>query len=94
VAGTYDGAYVRLYVDGVEDPAGPVAYDAGLITNDFKVCIGGNSEKPERCWNGLIDDVRIYNYALSQQEVSALCHGAGFDLNMQKTEVGPASKKR
>jgi len=94
VAGTYDGANVRLYIDGVEDPASPVAYDAGLITNDFNVCIGGNSEKPERCWNGLIDDVYIYNYALSQQEVRALCHGAGFDLTMQKTEDGPASTER
>jgi tetratricopeptide (TPR) repeat protein len=30
VAGTYDGANVRLYVDGAEDPGCPVAYDAGL----------------------------------------------------------------
>jgi serine/threonine protein kinase/Flp pilus assembly protein TadD len=90
VAGTYDGANVRLYVDGVEDPASPVAYDAGLITNDFNVCIGGNNEKPERCWNGLIDDVHIYNYALSQQEVSAICCGTGSDPATQKTEVGLA----
>jgi hypothetical protein len=87
VAGTYDGANIHLYVDGVEDPASPVAYDAGLITNDFNVCIGGNSEKPERCWNGLIDDVQIYNYALSQQEVSAICRGTGSDPTTQKTKV-------
>lgn len=77
VAGTYDGANVRLYVDGVEDPAGPVAHDAGLSTNNCEVRIGGNSEKPERCWNGLIDDVRIYNYALSEAEIKALYAGQG-----------------
>jgi len=74
VAGTYDGEYIRLYVDGAEDPnKSPVAYSDGMTTNDFEVCIGGNSEMPGRCWNGLIDDVRIYSYALSPQEIRAIC---------------------
>jgi len=75
--GTYDGANVRLYVDGVEDPASPVAYDAGLSDNNYEVRIGGNSERRERCWNGLIDDVRIYNYELSEAEIEALYTGQG-----------------
>jgi tetratricopeptide (TPR) repeat protein len=77
VCGTYDGAYVRLYIDGVEDPASRlnVAYSGRITSNDFDVCIGENSEEPGRYWHGLIDDVRIYSYALSQQEIKAIFSG-------------------
>jgi len=27
---------------------------------------------PNRFWNGMIDDVRIYNYALSSEEISEI----------------------
>jgi tetratricopeptide (TPR) repeat protein len=78
VCGTYDGAYVRLYIDGVEDPASrrdEASYSGRITGNDFDVCIGENSEKSERYWHGLIDDVRIYSYALSQQEIKAIFSG-------------------
>jgi hypothetical protein len=39
------------------------------------VCIGENSERPGRYWHGLIDDIRIYSYALSQQEIKAILGG-------------------
>lgn len=76
VAGTYDGATIRLYVDSREEEK-PTEYDAGLTANNCDVFIGGNSEKPERCWHGLIDDVRIYSYALSEAEIIALYTGQG-----------------
>jgi hypothetical protein len=73
VCGTFDGSRIRLYVDGVEDPGSPQKVSWGrMTTNDLPVCIGGNSEKPGRCWDGLIDDVRIYRHALSETEVKAL----------------------
>jgi hypothetical protein len=67
-AGTYDGRKISLYVDGVLD----VSEDAvGTIrTNDHEVHIGQNAEKPGRCWNGMIDDIRVYNYALSADEIA------------------------
>jgi hypothetical protein len=77
VCGTYDGANIRLYVDGVEDPNSPMANSRGITTNGEPVYIGGNSEKPGRYWNGLIDDVRIYSYALSEAEVKELYAGRG-----------------
>ena len=70
VAGTYDGAELCLYVDGQLDVS---ATTSGQINvNDHPVTIGENAEHPEREWNGLIDDVRIYSYALSQAEIKAL----------------------
>jgi len=77
VCGTYDGANIRLYVDGAEDPSSPVAYKGRITSNDFDACIGGNSEKTGYHWHGLIDDVRIYSYALNQQEIRAICGGEG-----------------
>lgn len=62
---TYDGQYHRLYVDGTE-----VAKKAqsGLIQQGGVLRIGGNS-----VWNefftGYIDEVRIYNRALTPTEV-------------------------
>jgi len=69
-AGTYDGSRISLYVDGALDVS---AEAVGRIkANDMAVYIGQNAEKPGRFWNGLIDDVRIYSYALSADEVAAI----------------------
>jgi hypothetical protein len=64
-------------VDGVEDPKSPLAYSGGITTNDEPVYIGENSEWKARKWNGLIDDVRIYSYALSKEEIKAVHAGNG-----------------
>jgi hypothetical protein len=70
VAGVYDGAELRLYIDGRLDAS---ARTQGSINIDtYPVWIGANAEKPGREWNGSIDDVRLYNYALSQDEIKAL----------------------
>jgi hypothetical protein len=34
--------------------------------------IGDNAQQPGRHWNGWIDEVRIYSYALSAAEVAEL----------------------
>jgi hypothetical protein len=70
VAGTYDGAQICLYVDDALDTS---ANAAGSINiNEQSVYIGENAQKPERFWNGLIDDVRIYDYALSADEIAVI----------------------
>jgi len=75
VCGTYDiteGA--KLYVDGVLDVE--IADTAGIALNTFDVTIGANMEdtgwKPYRLFDGMIDEVRIYNRALSADEVAFL----------------------
>lgn len=70
VCGTYDGADLRLYIDGAEDPAGPVPESEGITANDYDVLIGENQERANRYWDGMIDDVRIYNYALTADQVA------------------------
>jgi unsaturated rhamnogalacturonyl hydrolase len=62
--GIYDGSTVRLYVDGQLDGTG--AAGSVNVTND-PVYIGSRSDNLSgRAWNGQIDEVRIYNTALSQ----------------------------
>jgi len=72
VAGTYDGRRMCLYLDGeleVSCPLSPV-YDMDI--NDKPVYIGANAHWDDRKWSGLIDDIRIYNYALAPDEVADL----------------------
>ena len=70
VAGVYDGEKMYLYIDGAVDVSQTAS--GAIDTNDQPVYIGENSEKTGRCWNGLIDDVRVYNYALSEGRITAL----------------------
>lgn len=70
VAGLYDGEKMYIYIDGVVDVSQPASGAIG--TNDHPVYIGENAEMTERFWNGLIDDVRVYNYALSEGQITAL----------------------
>ncbi|MFH1372111.1 MAG: sugar-binding protein [Planctomycetota bacterium] len=69
----YDGQKMSTYVDGKLDVSRQRSDPIG--TNDFPVCIGENIEMTGRCWNGLIDDVRVYNYALSESEITAITAG-------------------
>lgn len=70
IAGTYDGSRVCLYVDGKLDVSSEAA--GSIRVNDYNVLIGANAEKPGRNFKGSIDDVRIYSYALSAEEVARL----------------------
>jgi hypothetical protein len=73
VTGVHDGHRQYLYVDG---RLNGTAYGPGRIhTNDYPVFIGENSQNRGRYWNGLIDDVRLYNSALEHRQVKALAVG-------------------
>lgn len=69
-AGVYDGQRMYLYVDGELDASSEAT--GRLNLNDYPVWIGENAERQRRYWNGLLDDVRIYNHALSPTEIRRL----------------------
>jgi hypothetical protein len=72
---TYDGQYNRIYVNGTQVAS---SYDGGTTaTNTQPVAIGrqaalGSGCQPDFYYKGLIDEARIYNRALSGNEVSQL----------------------
>jgi hypothetical protein len=75
LAGTFDGTTARLYVNGVLIRSNPAAGTLPVSTAPLR--IGGNSLWGEFV-HGRIDEVRIYNRALSREEIQ-------FDMN---TAVG------
>jgi glucose/arabinose dehydrogenase/chitodextrinase len=66
VALTYDGSLLRLYVNGNLVASQPAS--GTIQTNSSPLRIGGNVPYGE-FFGGLIDEVRIYNRALSQAEI-------------------------
>lgn len=72
LAGTYDGSIMRLYVDGIEIGNRPLT--GNIRVDDNPVTIGGeeNGADPQVVdgeFEGLIDEVRIYNRALDASEI-------------------------
>lgn len=74
VAFTYDGATLRIYHDGTE--TGTHAVTGDMIASAVPVVIGNLNVTQDRYWNGLLDDVRVYDRALSPAEVAALAAGS------------------
>jgi hypothetical protein len=67
VAGTFDGSEVKLYIDG--GIRATTAHVGTIETSIHNLTIGTNSEEVSRFYNGAIDEVRIYNRALSEGEI-------------------------
>ena len=65
----WDGSSRILYVDDIEVASD--TYVTGFLYGDLQIG-AGNKLEAGTFWSGLIDDVRIYNRALSPEEVVAL----------------------
>ena len=65
LVGTYDGKDIRVYVDGL--PGTPLPFPDADLEDTGYVSVGGAEWDP---MVGDIDEVRIFNYALSQEEVN------------------------
>ena len=70
LAGSYDGSWLKLYVDGLLAASAP--HQGGIAASSWDLNIGRNSERTDRFYHGLIDDVRIYDVALSQDQIVAV----------------------
>jgi hypothetical protein len=76
VAGVYDGHRVGLYVDGTLEALTPILDSPPIPTSPDNVLIGTNAKIATPCeWNGLVDDLRIYNYALPPDDIKTLVEG-------------------
>jgi len=72
LAATYDGSSMKLYFDAVVVAEMDASGEMG--TSDGTLCIGTKHETAPAGdeFNGILDDVRIYNRALSHSEIKKL----------------------
>ena len=98
LATTYDGSVLRAYVDGVERMA--VAATGAINTSGGVLRLGGNSMYGD-FFKGRIDEVRLYDRALSAAEISAdmatpidsgLVAAYGFDENAGTTAADASGR--
>ncbi|HEX2401118.1 MAG TPA: LamG-like jellyroll fold domain-containing protein, partial [Mycobacterium sp.] len=66
LAATYDGTNLRLYLNGTQ--VATVAKTGNILSSANQLTIGGDSIYGQY-FNGLIDNVRIYNTALTQTQI-------------------------
>ena len=72
VVGVYDGDGIYQYIDGVLNDSVRAAGQIHLNEQTLYIGKGRSINSKWKEWNGWLDDVRIYNYALSQAEIRAL----------------------
>ena len=70
LVGTYDGQSMKYYTNG--GLAAQASITGAIGTNSEPLGIGENLDDHSDCFNGAIDDVRIYNVALTSNQVSQL----------------------
>ena len=88
---TWDGTKVWIYIDGVLDKN---SFLAELITPDTVATIGGDPTKileNKRIFNGLIDEVAIFNVALEEADIKDIMN-EGLAAALGVTAVYPTGK--
>ncbi|MDD5544271.1 MAG: hypothetical protein PHX83_13965, partial [Acidobacteriia bacterium] len=71
IAGTWDGSNMRLYVDGVLQGTTPLAQPTNN-TRALKMGYSWGSGTPQRFFRGSLDEVEVFNRALSQSEIQSI----------------------
>jgi hypothetical protein len=78
---------LQLYINGILSTTATVTQSVGLSTQFFR--IGADSPSLGLRWNGMVDDLRLYDHALSAVEVADAMKGIGPSFG-QATNPTPA----
>jgi hypothetical protein len=65
IAGTYDGAKMRIYIDGVATDSNSSAFAITYNSSTDNVWIAD----PQTGWGGILEETRIWDYARSKKEI-------------------------
>ena len=88
VAATYDRTTMRIYING--NLVNSASYTAPINANNFDLFIGENPQQNNRNWSGDIDEITIWDGAITPQQVTAHrdrsrpctnCGGVEFAIN-------------
>ena len=74
------GGLIRLYINGVENtPTGRNGpNNAGVVSGCTTFVVGQGGKDTSGGWDGLVDDVRIYNEALTAERIQGIMKGEGY----------------
>lgn len=79
IVGTYDGAIIRIYVNGIQ--VGSVANTGAIIASANDIWLSGNPAYSGDYLDGIIDEVGIWQRALTSYEVLKLyANGIGMQF--------------
>ena len=67
VAGTFTGSYIGLFIDGTA--VGSTADTRAISSSLTNLFMGGTQFGGNRSFDGVFDDVAVFDYALSQEQV-------------------------
>ena len=70
--GTFDGTNIKLYVDGVLQTTTDT-WSQGVVSDpnrDFRISNDDDASAIDRTLNGIVDDVRVYDYARTPAQVA------------------------
>lgn len=90
VVGVYKPSqYVRLYINGVKVSEDTSDVPAAIInSNKYAPMIGRRSDaSTQGFWNGTIDEVKIWNRAVSEQEINASFNAGSYRLYSNFTNL-------
>ena len=89
---TCDGSTIRFYIDGVEDTAGAVNIDVVFGSSTQAMIIGADFPGGDEYFDGTIDDVWVFNRALSTRELADVMAGRTGVLAGLASEPSPADE--
>jgi hypothetical protein len=72
IAGVYDGATMKIYINGKLD--GTTSYTGDLAPSDYPLYIGHAPWTNYNNFNGQMDEVRIWNVARTQEQIQNNMH--------------------
>jgi gliding motility-associated-like protein len=81
VVGTFDGVFQRIFLDGILKATVPTPLPLIDSCENVPMTMGKYTDPDPQWFKGTMDEVRIYNRALNQSEVSALCSGPPVVIN-------------
>jgi hypothetical protein len=87
-AGTYDGFELKMFIDG--ELMNTSAHEGVINTTDYEFWLGSNSQAAGRYFEGILDEVLVYDVALSEEEVTAVYDSYFGSTGVEEKPVGIA----